>query len=178
MRSCQAERLAAETVDERESRLQQMRDRLAAKSVEGMEMRLQQMSSSQRERLAAWNAEEREIRLQHPQGAASAPTQEPGNEAIQQHAVQAKMQKFHAQMAALEVSPTHRIIWLPLLIWNDTCLGDPHPICDQRFFFICPCMAISISDHNLRSCHCNNSIMHVYCALAQARPTMPCICLV
>ena len=45
-------------------------------------------------------------------------------------------------------------------------------------FFICPCMAISISDHNLRSCHCNNSIMHVYCALAQARPTMPCICLV
>ena len=72
MRSCQAERLAAETVDERESRLQQMRDRLAAKSVEGMEMRLQQMSSSQRERLAAWNAEEREIRIQHdrePQGA-------------------------------------------------------------------------------------------------------------
>ena len=72
-----------------------MRDRLAAKSVEGMEMRLQQMSSSQRERLAAWNAEEREIRLQHdrePQGAASAPTQEPGNEAIQQRAVQAKMQ--------------------------------------------------------------------------------------
>ena len=71
MRSCQAERLAAEAVDERESRLQQMRDRLAAKSVEGMEMRLQQMSSSQRERLAAWNAEEREIRLQHdrePQG--------------------------------------------------------------------------------------------------------------
>ena len=137
MRSCQAERLAAETVDERESRLQQMRDRLAAKSVEGMEMRLQQMSSSQRERLAAWNAEEREIRLQHdrePQGAASAPTQEPENETIQQCAVQAKMQKFHAQMAALEVSPTHRIICLPLLTWNDTCLGDPHPFCDQRLF--------------------------------------------
>ena len=96
------------------------------------------MSSSQRERLAAWNAEERKIRLQHdrePQGAASAPTQEPGNEAIQQRAVQAKMQKFHAQMAALEVSPTHRIInCLPLLTWNDTCLGDRHPICDQRFF--------------------------------------------
>ena len=104
MRSCQAERLAAETVDERVSRLQQMRDRLAAKSVEGMEMRLQQMSSSQRVRLAAWNAEEREIRLQHdrePQGAASAPTQEPGNEAIQQRAVQAKMQKFHAQYTCM-----------------------------------------------------------------------------
>ena len=136
MRSYQAERLAAETVDERESRLQQMRDRLVAKRVEGMEMRLQQMSSSQRERLVAWK-EEREIRLQHdrePQGAASAPTQEPGNEAIQQRAVQAKMQKFHAQMAALEVSPTHKIICLPLLTWNDTCLGDPHPICDQLFF--------------------------------------------
>ena len=102
-----------------------MRDRLAAKSVEGMEMRLQQMRM---ERLAAWNAEKREIRLQHdrePLGAASAPTQEPGNEAIQQRAVQAKMQKFHAQMAALEVSPTHRIICLPLLTWNDNMAITP-----------------------------------------------------
>ena len=34
MRSCQAERLAAETVEEGEARLQQMMDRLAAESVE------------------------------------------------------------------------------------------------------------------------------------------------
>ena len=59
MRSCQAERLAAEAVEE--ARLQQMRDRLAAESVEEREVRLQQMS---RERLAAENAEEREVRLQ------------------------------------------------------------------------------------------------------------------
>ena len=56
MMSCRAERLATETVEKRE-------------------VRLQQMSSSQRERLAAENAEEREVRLQHerePQGATSA----------------------------------------------------------------------------------------------------------
>ena len=154
-----------------------MTDRLAAKSVEGMEMRLQQMSSSQRERLAAQNAE---VRLQHDREShRERRVQETlGGQLhlplIQQCAVQAKMQKFHAHM---EVSPTHRIICLPLLTWNDTGLGDPHTICDHCFF-ICSCMAISISDHNLRSCHCNNSIMYVYCALAQARPTMSCICLV
>ena len=38
MKSCQAERLAAETVEEREASLQQIRDRLAADSVEKMEM--------------------------------------------------------------------------------------------------------------------------------------------
>ena len=48
---------------------------------------------------------------------------------IQQRTVQAKMQKFHAHMAALEVSPTHGIIYLPLITYNDACLGDPHPIC-------------------------------------------------
>ena len=170
MSSCQAERLAAETMDERESRLQQMRDRLAAKSVEGMEMRLQQMSSSQRERLAAWNAEERELRLQHdrdPQGSASA--WRLFNSVLYKPRCKNSMHKW------LHWTPTHRIICLPLLTWNDTCLGDPHPICDQRFF---PSYVHVWPSHNLRSCHCNDSIMHVYCALAQARPTMPCICLV
>ena len=67
------------------------------------------MSSSQRERLVAESAEEREVRLQHNQeshrerrvqgtlGQLHLPL-------IQQHAVQAKMRKFHAHMAALEVS--------------------------------------------------------------------------
>ena len=95
MRSCQAERLAAETVEEIEARLQQMRDRLAGKSAEEMEMssRLQQMSSSQRERLAAENAEDREVRQQHgrePQGVATAIGQL-HLPLIQQRAVQAKM---------------------------------------------------------------------------------------
>ena len=139
MRSCQAERLAAETVYERESRLQQMRDRLAAKSVEGMEMRLQQMSSSQRERLAAWNAEEREIRLQHdrePQGAASArntwPVASPTYSTACCTSQDAKISCTNGCTGG--VPYTHRIICLPLLTWNDTCLGDPHPICDQCFF--------------------------------------------
>ena len=115
-----------------------MTDRLAAKSVEGMEMRLQQMSSSQRERLAADNAE---VRLQHDrENHRERRVQETlGGQLhlplIQQCAVQAKMQKFHAHM---EVSPTHRIICLPLelLTWNDTGLGDPHTICDHWFFYV------------------------------------------
>ena len=108
IRSSQAERLTSESVEERETRLQQLRDRLAAASIEEREVRLQQMDSSQRERLAPENAEEREVRLRHdkrePQGEASA-----GNTGqlhlplIQQRFVQAKMQKFHAHMAALEV---------------------------------------------------------------------------
>ena len=132
MRSCQAERLAAETVDERESRLQQRRDRLAAKSVEGMEMRLQQMSSSQRERLAAWNAEEREIRLQHDREPQGAPRKSLGtrlfNSVLYKPRCKNSMHKWlHWRCPLLR---GHRIICLPLLTWNDTCLGDPHPVCD------------------------------------------------
>ena len=109
MRSSRAERLATETVEEREARLQQMRDGLLAESIQEREVRLQQMSSSQRERLVAESAEEREVRLQHNQeshrerrvqgtlGQLHLPL-------IQQCAVQAKMRKFHAHMAALEVS--------------------------------------------------------------------------
>ena len=41
-----------------------MRDRLATESVEEGEARLQQMSTCQRERLATESAEEREARLQ------------------------------------------------------------------------------------------------------------------
>ena len=75
------------------------------------------MSSSQRERLAAENAEEREVRLQHDREShRERRVQETLCQLhlplIQQRAVQAKMQKFHAHT---EVSPTHRIIRLPLL---------------------------------------------------------------
>ena len=56
--------LSTSHVDEREARLQQMRDGLAAESVEEKEVRSQQMRGSQRERLAAETAEEREARLQ------------------------------------------------------------------------------------------------------------------
>ena len=128
MRSCQAERLAAETVEERVVRLQQMRDGLAADSLEEREMRLQQMRMQKRRSLG-YNMTEshRELRVPGRLGHLHLPL-------IQQRAVQTKMQKFHA-MAALEVSSTHKIICLPLLTWNDTGLGDPHPICDQFFLY-------------------------------------------
>ena len=61
----QHERLAAETPEERETRLQQVRDRLTVETPEEREARLQQMSINQRERLAVENSEERELRLQH-----------------------------------------------------------------------------------------------------------------
>ena len=60
MSTRQCERLATESAKEREARLQQMRDRLATESTEDREARLQQM----RDRLATESAEEREARLQ------------------------------------------------------------------------------------------------------------------
>ena len=99
------------------------------------------MRSCQAERLATENAEEREVRLQHDReshrewrvqetlGQLHLPL-------IQQRAVQAKMQKFHVHVAALEVSPTHRINCLPFLTWSDTGLGGPHPVCDRCFFYM------------------------------------------
>ena len=59
------DRLANESAEQREARLQQMRDRLANESAEQGEARLQRMSDTQRERMAAETIEEREVRLQH-----------------------------------------------------------------------------------------------------------------
>ena len=64
MRTNQHERLTAETPEERETRLQQMRDRLAAETTEEREIRLQWMSTNQHERLAVETPEERELRLE------------------------------------------------------------------------------------------------------------------
>ena len=61
----QSERLAAETEEQREARLQRMRsDRLAAKTEEQREARLQKMHANQSERLAAETEQQREARLQ------------------------------------------------------------------------------------------------------------------
>ena len=57
--------MAAETDEEREVRLQQMRDRLAAETDEERDVRLQQMSDHQRDRLAAETPEQRQARLHH-----------------------------------------------------------------------------------------------------------------
>ena len=61
-------RLAAETPEKKEARLQRMstsqRERLAAETGAEREARLQQMSTYQHERFAAETEEEREVRLQ------------------------------------------------------------------------------------------------------------------
>ena len=56
-----ADRLAAETPEERETKLQQIRDRLAAETPEERETRLQQMNTNQHERLAGETPPRRKI---------------------------------------------------------------------------------------------------------------------
>ena len=82
--------------------------------------------------------------------------------------------------------PRYMHIWLhwrcPLLTESFACHSSPRmtlvlgTLIPFVFFFFNMSMYghLAISDHILMSCRC----MHVYCALAQARPTMPCICLV
>ena len=107
-------RLAAETAEERESRLRQI-----------------YMTASNHARLAAETAEEREARLQsdrlrHRQQQvmqAQLPL-------FQQSSVRTKMRKFHAHMALhntslLHVSNTSSTSLLPLQIRN-SCEGSPH----------------------------------------------------
>ena len=56
-------RCVAQTVEQRQSLLQQRRDRLNTESAEEREARLQQTSTRQRERLATESAEESESML-------------------------------------------------------------------------------------------------------------------
>ena len=84
-------RLASETPEERETRLQQMRIRLASETPEERETRLQQMSERQRQRLAAETVEERETRLRQDRVA----------HREQRSSVQSKMTNFHRQLATL-----------------------------------------------------------------------------
>ena len=56
--------LAVETPEEKETRLQRMRDTLAAETPEERQGRLQRMSTNQHERLAVETPEERELRLE------------------------------------------------------------------------------------------------------------------
>ena len=64
MKEQMRDRLAGESAEQREARLQQMRDRLAAESAEQREARLQHMREQMRDRLADESAEQREVRLQ------------------------------------------------------------------------------------------------------------------
>ena len=91
-------RLDAETAEEREARL-------AAETPEEREARLQHMSTYQHERLAADTAEEREVRLQcdrqRHRDQQLVQSQLP---LFEQHSIRAKMHKFHAHFATLDLS--------------------------------------------------------------------------
>ena len=64
MREQMRDRLADESAEQRETRLQQMRDHLADESAEQREARLKHMREQMRNRLADESAEQREVRLQ------------------------------------------------------------------------------------------------------------------
>ena len=105
MSANQRHRLASKTEEERAAKLQQMSanqcHRLASETEEERAARLQQMSANQHHRLAAETGSEREARLQHNrEGQRGQQSQLP---LFEQPSVQAKMRKFHAEIAALEM---------------------------------------------------------------------------
>ena len=78
-----------------------MRDRLASETEEERAARLQRMSANQHHRLAAETGSEREVRLhRNSEGQRGQQSQLP---LFEQPSVQAKMRKFHAEIAALEL---------------------------------------------------------------------------
>ena len=64
MRANQHKRLVSKTAEQREARLQSLRDQLASETAEERTTRLQQISANQHERLTSEIAEERTARLQ------------------------------------------------------------------------------------------------------------------
>ncbi len=121
------QRLASETEEEREARLQRMSQRLASETEEEREARLQRMRLHQQQRLASETEEEREARLQrvtlHQQERLASETEEEREDRIErdrerhtqqatnaqiplcdQPSVRSKMSKFHSELVALQVS--------------------------------------------------------------------------
>ena len=83
-----------------------MRDRLAVETPEERKTRLQRMSTNQHERLAVGTPEEREVRLEHYSTRyREQQSVQPQFPLLQQCSIQAKMQKFHVNMATLD-TPT------------------------------------------------------------------------
>ena len=108
MKISQQCRLALETTEEREARLQQMslsqQSRLASETMEERETHLQQARDNRHERLHAESIAEREIRLREieiiirQQWAI-----DPQVPMFEQQSVHARMTKFHSQLASLQV---------------------------------------------------------------------------
>ena len=98
--------MAAETPEERGRRFERMStnqyERLAVETPEERERRLQLMSTNQHGRLAAETTEERELRLECYSTWYMEQSVQPQLPLFQQCSIQAKMRKFHANMATLE----------------------------------------------------------------------------
>ena len=103
MSTNQHEKLAIETPEERETRLQRMRDTLAAETPEEREARLLRMNTNQHERLAVETPEGRETRLeQYSTRYREQQSVQPQLTLLHQCSIQAKMHKFHVNMATLD----------------------------------------------------------------------------
>ena len=100
-------RRAAQTASERQATSRQKstreRERMAAETPEEREARLQRLSTKQHEKLAVEPPDEREARLEHysTRYREQQPVQ-PQLPLLQQCSIQAKMRKFHVNMATLD----------------------------------------------------------------------------
>ena len=83
----------------REARLKQMRDKLVAETTEEKEARLQQMRVHQLDRLASETAKEREVWLKYCRDWRLVQSQLP---LFEQHSIPTKMLRCHADMATLD----------------------------------------------------------------------------
>lgn len=86
------DQLAAESAEERATRLQQTRDQLAAESVEEREARLQWISALQRRQLAVETDEKRRSITVCLRAVVT-------GVAVEQHSIQVKMKSFHVHFA-------------------------------------------------------------------------------
>ena len=98
--------------EERETRLQRMstnqRERLAVEIPEEREARLQWMSTNEHDRLAVETPEERQLRLEHYSTRyREQQSVQPQLPLLQRCSIQAKMRKFHVNMATTQTFIKH-----------------------------------------------------------------------
>ena len=110
LRRNQEQRIAAETSEEREARLQLLRrnqeQRIVAESSEEREARLQQLRHNQQQRIASETLQETEARRQRDRESHVQQTSAvtSNQPELHQPMVQSKMSKFHSEMASLQMS--------------------------------------------------------------------------
>ena len=136
-------RCAAQTAGERQATSQQKstreRERMAAETTEERETRLQRMSTNQRERLAVETPEERELRLEcYSTWYMEQQSARPELPLFQQCSIQAKIRKFHANMATLD---------------TPTC-----STCSERF----PSLHFHLKSNECLHCSCDKHIPKLY----------------